>query len=141
MNSYNYSDLEIGHKEMFDAIITEDKMKKFYDITGDDNPLHTNDEFAKKRGFKGMLSYGFLTASFMSKLVGIYLPGEKCIEHKVEQTFLKPVFVNDKLTIIGTVTEKNDTFQLITIKVEMRNQNNEKVLRGKMKVGFLHELN
>ena len=72
-----------------------------------------------------------LTASFLSTLAGVYLP--------VETKFTKPVYIGDLLNISGEVTEINDTVNQIVLKVEIRNQNEEKVLRGKMKVGFLDE--
>ena len=78
-----------------------------------------------------------LTASFISTLAGVYIPGENSLIHSVEVKFVKPVYVGDKLTIIGTVIDKNDLFSCITLKITILNQKNEKVLRGKMQIGVL----
>ena len=139
MNHYSISDLSIGHKESFTTEITSAMFDKFREITGDINPLHNDKDFAKDLGHKDRVAFGMLTASFLSTLAGVYLPGERSLIHSVEIKFTKPVYIGDVLDISGEVTEINDTVNQIVLKVEIRNQNQEKVLRGKMKVGFLDE--
>ena len=78
-----------------------------------------------------------LTASYLSTLAGVYLPGEKSLIQSVEINFTKSVFVGDRLTITGEVVEKNELFQMIKMKVTITNSKNEKVVRGKMQVGVL----
>ena len=80
-----------------------------------------------------------LTASFFSTLGGVYLPGKNCLIHSVEVNFKKPVFIGDRLTILGEVTELNEMFRRAVIKVTITNQKNEKVSRGILKVGVLDE--
>ena len=141
MNCYSIQDLSIGIKETFIVEITPDLFDKFKEITGDINPLHNNEEFVKKLGggYKGRVAFGMLTASFLSTLAGVYLPGERSLIHSVEIKFTKPVYIGDTLNVSGEVTEINDTVNQIVLKVEIKNQNGEKVLKGKMKVGFLDE--
>lgn len=139
MNEWRYEELDIGHEEKFSVSITADMMKSFSEITGDTNPLHCDEEFARSKGFAGQVVYGMLGAGFLSTLAGVYLPGKNSLIHEVETKFVKPVLVNDVLDIKGTVTEKNDLFHQIIIKVTIHNQKGEKVLRGKMKVGVLSE--
>lgn len=139
MNHWKYSELKIGHEEKFQVTITESMMEQFYMITGDDNPLHRNNDFAQRKGFSSKVVYGMLNASFLSTLAGVYLPGENSLIHEVETKFVKPVLVGDTLEVKGTVTERNDLFMQITIKVQIINQQGDKVLRGKMKVGVLDE--
>lgn len=81
--------------------------------------------------------YGMLTASFLSTLAGMYLPGERSLIHEVETKFIKPLVLhgNTNLTIHGKITEKNDAFNRIVIKVQITSDNGEKILRGTMKVG------
>lgn len=70
---------------------------------------------------------------------GVYLPGKYSLIHQVETKFIRPVFVGDVLTVKGEVAELNDTVEQMLLKVVITNQKGEKVLRGSMKVGFLHE--
>ena len=53
MKYYDFEDLYIGLKEEFEVVLTDDKMQKFKDISGDENPLHTNEELALKKGMLG----------------------------------------------------------------------------------------
>ncbi len=137
MNTYSYEDLETGHEEHFEVKITEEMLDSFRKITGDDNPFHRDDSFAKAHGFPGHVAFGMLTASFLSTLAGMYLPGEKSIIQSTEIKFVSPVFPGDTITVSGTVTEKNDTFNIIRLKTEMKNDRGKKVLRGSMQIGFL----
>lgn len=139
MNHYSINDLSIGHKEVFTVEVTTEMFNKFREITDDINPLHNDEDFARNLGHKGRVAFGMLTASFLSTLAGVYLPGERSLIHSVETKFTKPVYIGDVLSISGEVTEINDTVNQIVLKVEIKNQNGEKVLRGKMKVGVLDE--
>ncbi len=134
MNHYRYEELELGQKEEFEAEITQEMLTKFCEITGDCNPLHTREEYAKEKGYSTRVAYGMLTASFLSTLAGVYLPGERSLIQSVEIKFAKPVYPGDRLLITGEITEKNDTYSLIFIKVQIKNQNGDKVLRGKMQI-------
>ncbi len=139
MNLYSYEEIEIGQKEEFRVEIKEALLDRFREITGDENPLHRDEIYARQQGHKGRVAYGMLTASFLSTLAGVYLPGERSLIQSVEIKFAKPVYIGDILTVTGEVTEKNDTYQLIFLKVTIRNQNGEKVLRGKMQIQVLGE--
>ena len=140
MNEYKFEDIKIGMEEKFQVSITEDMVNSFCKITGDVNPLHNDLEYAKSKGYQEKVVYGMLTSSFLSTLAGVYLPGKYSLIHEVDILFKKPVFISDSpLTIKGTVIEINEMFKQFKIKVEILNKNNEKVLRGTMKVGVLNE--
>ena len=134
MNTYTYEEISIGHKESFRVIVTEADRDKFRDITGDINPLHNDIEYAKSMGHERCVAFGMLTASYLSTLAGVYLPGRNSLIQKTEVNFRKPVYVGDELTITGEVTDKSDTFNVITVKVEIINQDNVKVCKGKMEI-------
>ncbi len=134
MNTYTYDEIEVGQAESFTVTVTEDMISSFKAITGDNNPLHNDEDFAKAKGQPGRVAYGMLTASFLSTLAGVYLPGERSLIQQVEIKFAKPVYIGDTLTVTGQVAEKNDTVQRIELKVTITNQDAAKVLRGKMGV-------
>lgn len=137
MNNYSFAEIEIGMEQEFQVEITREMMTQFKQITGDVNPLHTEEEFAKEKGYTSCVAYGMLTASFLSTLAGVYMPGRRSLIHSVETKFVKPVFPGDILTVHGKVTDKNELFSVITLKVTLTNQNREKVLRGIMQIGVL----
>lgn len=139
MKEYIYEDIDIGTECRFEVNMSFDKMQKFLEITGDENPLHVDGEFAKLRGYKGQVVYGMLTASLMSTVAGMYLPGKNSLIHSIEGKFVKPVFVNEDIEVIGRVKSKDDLFKVLDIAVVCLNSNKEKVFKGKMKVGVLDD--
>ncbi len=139
MNAYKISDLSAGMEEHFQVTVSEERMEQFYSLTGDGNPLHREDAFAKEKGFPGRVVYGMLTASMISTLGGMYLPGKNCIIQEVEVKFAKPVLVGDVLTVSGKVCEVYEELKCLMIRVEIYNQKGDKVLRGRLKAGVLDE--
>lgn len=137
MNEYKFDDLTIGFEESFQCEVTAEKMEGFKKITGDINPLHNDDNFAYNHGFNGRVVYGMLSASLISTLGGVYLPGKYCLIQQVESKFLSPVYIGDILTVKGIVKELNDSVKQAVIKIEIRNQELKKVVKGVLKVGFL----
>lgn len=137
MNSYQFSDLYIGQTESFTIMITEQMEDSFRKITGDINPLHEDDEFAKMVGnnkFPSHVSFGMLTASFYSTLAGVYLPGKYSLIHSLNIKFQKPVFAGDHLMVCGKIVDKQDELKLIEVKVTMKNQNAQVVSKADMKI-------
>lgn len=137
MNTYSYDDIHVGQIESFPAKVTAEMMDAFRTLTGDENPLHTDDSFASEKGFSGRVAYGMLTASFLSTLAGVYLPGRRSLIHKVEVEFPTPVLPGDELMVSGEVKGKDERFNLLKLAVTIRNAKGQKVCRGKMTVGVL----
>ena len=137
MNHYKYDEIEVGMVESFSRIITEQMQEMFLQISGDENPLHNDATFAKEKGYVDKVVYGMLTASLFSTLAGVYMPGEKSLLQSVESKFVKPVYIGDELTVTGKVVEKSETYELIRVKAEIRNQRGEKVCRGLLQIGLI----
>jgi acyl dehydratase len=136
MNTYTYDEIPLGHTESFRAVITDEDMEAFRKITGDNNPLHCDADYATDRGYSGRVVYGMLTASYLSTLAGMYLPGKNSLIHEVEVKFIKPnAELGGGITITGQVTEKLDIFKRLTLKVAVINDAGEKLMRGTVKVG------
>ncbi len=139
MNDYSYKSLREGVQQEFSVTVTEQMVEDFRKITGDINPLHNDDGFARNYNYPKKVVYGMLTASFLSTLAGVYLPGKYCVIHSVETKFTQPVFVGDRLLVSGIVTEMNDCVQQVVLRVTITNQDGKKVLRGTLKAGVLEE--
>ncbi len=76
MNEYTLSEIAVGMKASFERTITREMEEMFRKISGDDNPLHWDDEYAGQAGggrFNGHVCYGMLTASLYSAMAGMYL--------------------------------------------------------------------
>jgi acyl dehydratase len=131
-NNYTFEEIKVGMKESFAKEISSQDMENFLKISGDTNPLHSDDAFAKSKGFKERVVYGMLTASLLSTLAGVYIPGKNSLILSTETNFLLPCYVGDMLNVEGEVTEKKEFGNLINLKVDITNQNNKAVLKGKM---------
>ncbi|NLL90939.1 MAG: MaoC family dehydratase [Ruminococcaceae bacterium] len=136
MNSYSYEELSVGTTETFEVEVTDEMLRAFCEMSGDVNPLHTDADFAKSRGFDSKVVYGMLTSSFYSTLVGVYLPGERCILQEISIKFRKPVYVGDVIRVTGRVIEKTDFVKRVVIKAFAENQTGVKVNTATISVGL-----
>lgn len=139
MNNYKFEDLKIGMSESFTVTVTEEMMNSFLELSGDENPLHNDEEFAKSQGYNSKVVYGLLTTSFISKLVGVLLPGKYCLLQEIDLKYVKPVYVGDILIVRGVVDELHESVKRLTVKVEVINQDEKKVVKGKVELGFLNK--
>lgn len=94
-----------GQKASLAKTITESDVYGFAGLTGDFNPLHVNEERAKKMQFGERIAHGMLSASFLSTVIAMYLPGPGTIYMGQEIRFLKPVKFNDTITAIVEIAE------------------------------------
>ena len=137
MNNYRFEDLSLGMSESFTVTVTEEMMTSFRELSGDENPLHVDRDFAIEQGYMDNVVYGLLTTSFISRLVGVLLPGRYCLLQGIELKYVKPVYVGDVLIVRGTVDELHESVQRLVLKVEIMNQDEKKVVKGKAEIGFL----
>ncbi|MBE5894451.1 MAG: MaoC family dehydratase [Lachnospiraceae bacterium] len=137
MNHYTFEELSVGMEESFSVTVTEEMHNKFTELSGDINPMHLSEEYAKEHGYAGKLVYGMLTASFYSTLVGVYLPGEHCVFHEIRSTFNAPVYAGDTLTIHGEIVQIHEDFRRIKIKAYIVNQEGTKVSLSTLTVGVV----
>jgi 3-hydroxybutyryl-CoA dehydratase len=128
--AFKYHELEVGQVAKFSARITDELVTKFIEITADYSPIHVDDNYARERGYLQKIVHGMLTASYISTLAGMYLPGKNCVLLTTSVKFTKPVYAGDELEIVGTVVEKNDALKLLKVQVVIKNQHAEKVLRA-----------
>ena len=137
MNDFSYDDLAVGHMATFSRTVTGEMMETFRRLSGDENPLHNDVEFAVERGFSGRVVYGMLTASLYSALAGVYLPGKRCLLQSVYIDFLHPVFIGETLTVTGKIVEKHDSVRQVIIKATIQNTEGKRVSRAKIEAGVI----
>jgi 3-oxoacyl-[acyl-carrier protein] reductase len=129
-----YNEINIGVKESLKHVITSSDIDKFVELTGDDNKLHVDKEFAKTTPFKKPVVHGMLGASFISTLIGTKLPGDGALWFSQSLEFLLPVRVGDELTVNAEVVKKIDKDKIIELNIEIRNQDKQVVTKGVSKV-------
>jgi len=104
---YYLEDLKVGMKAQTRAVITEEMINTFAEITGDLNPIHVDDAAAKAAGFDGRIAHGALSASFVSAVLGNDLPGPGAVFVELNLRFRKPAFIGDEVIAIAEVAEIN----------------------------------
>jgi acyl dehydratase len=97
--------IEIGMSVSYSQTITDTDIKEFAGLSGDRNPVHLDENYAKSSRFKNRIAHGMMTASYFSALFGTKIPGEGCVYTYQSLNFKRPVFINDTVEAIVTVTE------------------------------------
>jgi len=103
--SYEINDLHVGQSAEFTKTISESDVYLFAGITGDHNPMHVNDIYAKQSRFKGRICHGMLSSSLISTVIGTKLPGNGSIYVKQRLMFKAPVLFGDTITAKVEVDE------------------------------------
>lgn len=129
-----YEEIEVGDEVELTRTVTEEDVRRFAEISGDQNLIHTDNEFASKTRFKKPIVHGMFTASLFSNLVGNVLPGNGSLYLTQDLNFKKPVFIGDTIRAKLTVLRKVDGPKILVLKTTASNQNNEVVLTGKGQV-------
>ena len=102
---YYIDDLKPGMSESFTKTVTESDIQKFGEVSGDMNPAHFDEEWAKTTMFKGRIAHGVLTSSYISTVLGMKMPGPGTIFMSLTTRFKAPVRIGDTVTATCTVRE------------------------------------
>ncbi|MGA2088190.1 MAG: MaoC family dehydratase [Stellaceae bacterium] len=116
---YALEELVVGMTASYFHTLTETDVVDFADLTGDHNPLHLDEEFAKRTRFKGRIVHGMLTASFLSTVVAI-MPGPGTIYLSQSLAFHAPVRIGDTVEAHVTVTEIHAAHKRVHLKTVCR---------------------
>ena len=102
--SFTITEITIGMTASYTQTISDADVKAFAGISGDHNPVHMSEDYAKNSRFKNRIAHGLLTASFFSAIFGTKLPGEGCVYAGQNLQFKKPVYLGDTVVAKVTVT-------------------------------------
>lgn len=133
----DFDRIEVGETRSLVRTITEADVRRFVEMTGDDNPLHIDRSFAEETAFKDIVVHGMLGASFISTVIGTQLPGPGALWVSQNLDFLLPVRLGDELTVSCTVLAKRERERLLELDTRIVNQNRQTVLTGLGKVKLL----
>ena len=133
LHGFFIEDLKINQTAEYTKTVTENDIKTFAEVSGDDNPVHTNEEFAKRTIFKKKIAHGFLTASFISTVIATKLPGPGCIYISQSLKFLAPVFINDTINVKVKIVDLNIEKKRVKLLTECY-KNEKKILTGEAEI-------
>ena len=116
--SFAVEEIKVGMTASYSQTITDADVKAFAGVSGDHNPVHLSEEYAKDSRFKDRIAHGLLTASFFSAIFGTKLPGEGCVYAGQNLQFKRPVYLGDTVVAKVTVTavdvlKKRVTFETV----------------------------
>jgi 3-hydroxybutyryl-CoA dehydratase len=124
-----FEDLNEGMSATFTKMVTEADIIKYADISGDTNPVHLDADYAAATMFKERIAHGMLTAGFISAVFGTKLPGPGSIYVNQSLKFRAPVKIGDTVTATVTVTGKVPEKKFVTFST-VCTVNDKPVLEG-----------
>ena len=132
-----FEELSVGQRASFSKTITEADISHFVAITGDVNPLHVNETFARETFFKHRIAHGMLSASLFSTIIGMLLPGVGAIYRSQTIEFLRPVYIGDTLTATFEIEAIDPEAERIDLAGKIENQEGTLVISGRAVAGLL----
>jgi acyl dehydratase len=127
------ADLQEGQRATVDFIVTPAQMQAFAELSGDFNPLHTDDSFARGKKFDGAVVYGALLIAKVSQLIGMRLPGRDSVWASIAMDFRKPLFVDQPAQVEGTVAEVSTSTGMVVLTLVVR-ANGKTLAKGRAEV-------
>ncbi len=122
-----YSDLQIGDAAEFRTMVTLDMVDAFGALSGDLNPLHMDQVYAMQTEFKGRVAHGMFAGMWFSRLIGMHLPGAAALYLSQEIRFHKPILPGKEFLVSGTVIQKSDALQVVTLATQVVEQGSGQV--------------
>ena len=115
----SFESIRVGETVSREHLITDELIMRFASLSGDHNPLHTDSSYAASTEFGTTVAHGMLLGAFVSELVGMELPGARCLLMKESLEFKKPVFANDAIVVTGTVLHKSVATSILEIAISI----------------------
>ena len=115
-----FASISVGEAASFEKIISEDDVRAFAVLSGDYNPLHMDDAYARSTSFGARVVHGMLLAGLVSRLIGMQLPGKRALLMKESLEFKKPVYIGDTVTVEGTLTRVSPATQIVELDIHIQ---------------------
>jgi len=132
-----WDEIKVGDKSTLTHHLTLEDVHAFAALTGDFNPLHLDESFARKTPFRKPVAYGMLSASFISTMIGMLLPGEGSLWTAQTLEFLSPAFIGDTLNLTAWIRHKSPATRAVILEIVIANQNAQKLITGQATVKLL----
>jgi acyl dehydratase len=114
------ADLHEGLKSSVTFSVTHEQMRAFAELSGDFNPLHADEAFARSKGYEGRVVYGALLIAKVSQLIGMRLPGRDSVWASVSFDFKRPLYVGQEAEIEGTLVTVHPATGMLQLALVLR---------------------
>ncbi len=128
---------KVGDTASLSRSISVEEIRQYAEVSGDVNPVHVDEEFAKKTRFGGRIAHGMWTASLISAVLGTKLPGPGTIYLSQTMAFKGPVRPGETVTAVVKVLKVLEDKRIITLETYCENDTGRRILEGEAVV--LHE--
>ncbi len=125
-----FEELQLGMSASVENEVTDAHIRSFADVSGDYNPVHLDEDFARETPFGDRISHGILTASYISAVFGMHLPGPGAIYVTQTLNFKRPVWIGDVVRTTVTVAEMFPAKRRVRFECVCRNGDDKVVLEG-----------
>ena len=106
--------------------VTVEQIRQYAEASGDRNPIHLDDSFARSAGLPGVIAHGMLTMAFANQMVTDWL-GDRSLLKRLQGRFAGMVLPGDDVTVSGSVASKDEATRRVLINLVVTNQRDEKV--------------
>ena len=130
-------DLQIGDKFSTTKQITDEVVRVFAELSGDFNPIHVDEEFAKTTRFGKRIAHGMISGALISAVLGYEFKERRVVYLSQTMRFVAPVFIDDTITATAIVTKIRADKPIVTLETICTNQHGETTLKGEAVVMIL----
>lgn len=130
-------DIKIGDKFSTERHVTDEVIRKFAEVSGDYNPIHLDEEFAKTTRFGKRIAHGMLSGAFISAVLGYEFKERKIVYLSQTMKFTAPVFIGDTVIATGTIINIREDKGIVTLETICTNQNGDTLVKGEAVVMIL----
>ena len=117
------ADLYVGFEDKLNWTANPQELEDFIKISGDSNPLHTDDKYAKKCGFSSRVVHGLFICTKLSGFLGMMLPGYRCLLLSQSLDFPNPIYLNEKISISGKVANIQKELSVVELRISAKKRN------------------
>jgi len=129
--------IKIGDTFTKERLVTDELVRAFAEVSGDYNPIHLDEEFAKTTRFGRRIAHGMLSGAFISAVLGYEFGERKIVYLSQTLKFTAPVFIGDTVTTTAMVTNIREDKQIVTMETVCTKQDGEIVVKGESAVMVL----
>jgi 3-oxoacyl-[acyl-carrier protein] reductase len=130
----------VGDRASIERVVNAEDVARFIELTGDDNPIHVDDEYAARAGVGSRVVHGMLTAGYVSTVIGTKLPGPGALWLSERFNFLAPVRIGDRVHVEVEVRRISRATRVLVLDVTVHNQQGTAVLDGEAHVQLLERV-
>ncbi len=129
----------IGQQFSTSREVTDELVRRFAEVSGDYNPIHLDEEFAKTTRFGRRIAHGMLSGAFISAVLGNEFKDMKIVYLSQTMKFTAPVFLGDTVTATATITAIREDKNIVTLETVCTNQNGDILVKGESAVMIMRD--